>query len=75
MPRYYFNIHHQGLGDDAEGEELPDAGAAWREATLIAGELLKDIDGKFQPGQEWQLEVADEQRKPIYLIRVTAEKK
>jgi hypothetical protein len=76
MPRYFFNVHDQGhRGHDTEGEELPDAAAAWREATLIAGELFKDIDGRFQPGQEWQLEVTDEQRRPLYIIRVTAETK
>ena len=29
------------------------------DATLIAGELFKDLDGKFRPGQEWSLEVTD----------------
>jgi hypothetical protein len=59
----------------SEGEELLDDNAAWHEATIIAGELFKDIDGKFQPGHEWSLEVTDEQRKPLYVIRVSAEKK
>jgi hypothetical protein len=74
MARYFFNIHHQSPGRDLIGEDLPDEIAAWREATFIAGELFKDIDGAFQPGQEWQLEVTDELQKPLYLIRVTAEK-
>jgi hypothetical protein len=76
MPRYFFNVHNVLEGYDAVGEDLRDDDAgAWREATIIAGELFKDIDGSFQPGQEWRLEVTDEQRKPIYVIRVTAEKK
>jgi hypothetical protein len=41
---------------------------------LVAGELFKDIDGEFQPGQEWSLEDADEARKPLYMIRINAEK-
>jgi hypothetical protein len=32
------------------------------EATLIAGELFKNIDGRFRPGEEWSLEVRDESR-------------
>jgi hypothetical protein len=36
--------------------------------------VVKEIDGKFQPGQEWQLEVTDEQQRRVYLIRVVAEK-
>jgi hypothetical protein len=31
------------------------------------------MDGKFQPGQEWRLEVTDERRNPIYIVRVYAE--
>ena len=76
MPRYFFNVHHQRERPDTEGVVLPDAGAAWREASLYAGELLKEKNGNFfLPSQEWHLEVTDEQRKPVYLIRVTAENK
>jgi hypothetical protein len=74
MPRYYFNVHHVTSFTDDIGEELPDAAAAWVEATKIAGELFKDIDGKFQPGQEWSLEVTDTQRRPLYLIVISARK-
>jgi hypothetical protein len=73
MARYFFTVHNEGAAPDMEGEELPDDEAAWREATLIAGELFKDIDGKFRPGQDWSLEVTDERRHPLYFIRVSAE--
>lgn len=56
---------------DDEGEELRDDEAAWREATLVAGEMFKDIDGKLRPEQKWSLEVADEQRKPLYIICIS----
>jgi len=73
MPRYYFNILNLNLSiiDDV-GEELPDKEAAWRQATITAGELFKDVDGRLRPGQEWALEVTDEVRRPIYLIRIEA---
>ena len=73
MPRYFFNIHGAHPSPDEEGDELPDNEAAWREATVIVGELFKNIDGKFRPGEEWALEVADDQRKPLYLIRINAQ--
>jgi hypothetical protein len=73
MARYYFNIHRENSEPDKEGDELPNNEAAWHEATLIAGELFKHIDGKFRPGQEWALEVTDERRNPLYFIRVSAE--
>ena len=67
--RYFLNVHYQSSGSDKDGEELSNDGAAWLEATLIAGELFEDIDGKFRPGQESSLEVTDERRRPLYLIR------
>jgi hypothetical protein len=73
MARYFFNIRDGRSDADQEGEELPNDEAAWHEATLIAGELFKVIDGKFRPGQEWSLEVTDERRNPLYFIRVSAE--
>jgi hypothetical protein len=55
MPRYFFNVQGTRQTIDELGEELPDDKAAWVEATIIAGELFRDIDGKSQPGQEWTL--------------------
>ena len=57
---------------DEEGEELPDNETAWHEATIIAGEIFRDIDSRFRPGQNWSLEVTDEQRKPLYIIQISA---
>jgi hypothetical protein len=73
MPRYFFDVHNERSTIDTEGEELPDNKAAWHEATAVAGDLLRNMDGKFQPGQEWRLEVTDERRNPIYVLRVYAE--
>jgi len=49
MPRYFFHVYHEQPEIDQEGEELPDKHAAWKEATVMAGEILKDLDGKLQP--------------------------
>lgn len=49
MPRYFFHVHHDCYQHDSEGEELPDAQAGWREATVVAGQMLQSIDGKLQP--------------------------
>jgi hypothetical protein len=73
MPRYFFNVHHERSNIDAEGEELPDKHAAWREATIVAGETIRDMDGTLQPGREWRLEVTDEFANPLYIIHVSAE--
>ncbi|WP_375304966.1 hypothetical protein WI560_22820 [Bradyrhizobium sp. A11] len=72
MPKYFFNVHNVQPSTDQAGEELPDDEAAWREATRFAGELFKDIDGKFRPGEDWRLEVMTEARKPLYQIYISA---
>ena len=74
MPRYFFHMHGVRASRDDRGEELKDDEAAWHEATLVAGEIFKDIDGKFRPGQEWSLEVTDDQQKLLYLIQINAKK-
>ncbi|WFU75214.1 MULTISPECIES: hypothetical protein [unclassified Bradyrhizobium] len=74
MPRYFFNVHDTKPIIDTEGEELPDAEAAWREAIKFAGAIFHDVDGKFRPGQEWSLEVADEARRPVYFIVISSKR-
>jgi hypothetical protein len=71
MPQYYFDVNGQGVSEDETGEMLPDDDAAWHEATLVAGEIFKDVDGQFKPGQQWRLEVLNEEQQPIYSINVT----
>ena len=76
MPRYYFNVYHERAELDEEGEELPDLQAAWREATVTAGQIIQDLDGRLRPGgKDWRMEVTDESAKPIYVIRVHADKR
>jgi hypothetical protein len=59
-------------GTDDVGEELPNNEAAWRQATVVAGGIFKDIDGRFRPGQDWALEVTDDAQNPVYIIRIEA---
>ena len=41
MPGYFFNVHHERESVDSVGKELPDKHAAWKEATVAAGEICK----------------------------------
>jgi hypothetical protein len=74
MPRYFFNIHHDRPTIDEEGDELPDKHAAWKEGTVIAGQILQDIDGKLKPGHDWRMEITDEFRNPLFVLHISAEK-
>ena len=60
------------MSDEYEGEEFADKEAAWHEATLVAGEIFKDVDGAFRPGDEWSLDVTDENKVLIYRIQITS---
>ncbi len=71
MPRYFFNIYHESPNIDSVGEELPGDEIAWREATVITGELIRELNGRFQPGQQWRLEVMNEANELLYVIWVT----
>jgi hypothetical protein len=51
---------------DVEGTLLESDEAAWREATIHAAELFKDIDGNFRPGQSWSVEVANEEKRLLF---------
>lgn len=75
MPRYFFNVYHERAELDEEGEELPDVQAAWREATVTAGQIIQDLDGRLRPGREWRMEVTDEFANPLYVIHVHADKR
>jgi len=46
--------------------------AAWHEATIIGGEIFRDIDGGFRPGQNCALEVTNEHWMPLYTIQISA---
>jgi hypothetical protein len=61
MPRYYFHIAHgDGSKIRNEGIELPDADAAWVEATSACGEIIRDLNGTLKPGDAWRMIVKDE---------------
>jgi hypothetical protein len=75
VPRYFFNVLGETKHIDRDGEELPDRHAAWNEATVMAGQILQDMDGNFRPGQTLQLEVTDEFANPLFHIQIHGAKK
>ena len=74
MPKYFFHVHNVEPSKDDIGEELVDDEAAWHSATMFAGEVMQDVDGRFRPGQKWSLEVTDEAGMPLYFISIESRK-
>jgi hypothetical protein len=73
MPLYFFHVHHDTQQWDPVGAELPDKQAAWREATMTAGQILQDLNGELRPGQDWCMEVTDEFANTLFQLRISAE--
>jgi Domain of unknown function (DUF6894) len=74
MPQYFFRIRHgrySGAGD--HGTELADHHAAWEEMTRVCGDMVASISRKLKPNSEWQMELLDESKKPVFRIRLVAE--
>lgn len=72
MPRYFFHVHDSADIPDDGGTELADRNAAWGEAIRAGGEMLKDLDGRFNPASEWRMEVSDEAGNPVFTLRFSA---
>ena len=74
MPKYFFHVLH---GDDSYqdrvGEELPDNVAAWHEATISAGQSIRDLDGKLTPGTSWCMQVVNEAGGILYRDRARSD--
>jgi hypothetical protein len=71
MPRYFFHVQHERAVEDYEGEELPDKHAAWRKATVTAGQILQGLDGDLTPAREWRM--VDEFQNPLFVLHINVE--
>jgi hypothetical protein len=69
MPKFHFIVADgRNTAGPNEGLELPDREAAWAEATTASGELLRDLDGRLRPGDQWSMRVQDAFGADIYLL-------
>ena len=74
MTAYTFRITHRDEEIDHETTlDFPDIDAAWEEATITAGHMLKDLDGSLKPETEWAVQVLDDSGVLIRTIRILTE--
>jgi len=74
MPIFFFSVRngeHSGVSND--GTEFPDRHAAWKEMTGVCSDMVGDVSRKLVENAEWQMELLDESRKPVFRIRLVAE--
>jgi Domain of unknown function (DUF6894) len=73
LPRYFFHVVDGSFTVDADGTVLADVAEAHSQAIIMAGEIMRDGKGKFWAGDEWQMQVTDENRRTLFKLRFSSE--
>ena len=74
MPLYFFRIRNGSLsGASDQGTEFADHDAAWKELTSVCAGIVGGISRKLQQNSEWEMELLDEAKRPVFRIRLVAE--
>jgi hypothetical protein len=74
MSLYYFRIsngRYSGAAD--QGSEFESRDAAWAEMIKVCANLVGGISRSLKQNAEWQMELLDEAKKPVFRIRLIAE--
>ena len=71
MPLYFFRISNgRYAGASDQGSEFENREAAWTEMTKVCGNLLGSLSRSLKQNSEWQMELLDEGKKPVFRILV-----
>jgi hypothetical protein len=73
MALYYFRLRNGEGGISDLDADIVNLDAAWAEMANVCADLVADATRKLKPDAEWQLELLDVSKKPLFRIRVVAE--
>jgi hypothetical protein len=74
MPLYFFRIRNgRFAGASDQGSEYESREAAWADMTKVCGNLLGTISRGLKQDAEWQMELLDEAKQPVFRIRLIGE--
>lgn len=74
MPLYFFRISNgRFAGASDKGSEYESREAAWADMTKVCGNLLGTISRGLKQDAEWQMELLDEAKQPVFRIRLIGE--
>lgn len=74
MPLYFFRIRNgRYSGASESGTECADRNAAWKALTTSCADMAAGISRKLTQDSEWQMELLDETKRPVFRIRIVAE--
>ena len=66
MSLYFFKIRNGRYCGASNNFEVADRDAAWTEMTKVCGDLVGSIARHIAQGSEWQIELLDETKKPVF---------
>jgi hypothetical protein len=70
---YFFQICDGKYSGISDLDDVTDRNAAWAEMTKVCGNLVGGISRDLKQNAEWQIELLDESKKPVFRIRLVAE--
>ena len=74
MSQYFFRISHgRYSGASDQGSEFESREAAWSEMTKVCANLLGGISRSLKQNAEWQMELLDAAKQPVFRIRLVSE--
>jgi hypothetical protein len=74
MSLYFFRISHgRYAGSPDQPYECENRDAAWREMTAVCSNLVGSISRCLKQNADWQMELLDEAKNPIFRIRLVGE--
>jgi hypothetical protein len=72
--QFYFRIRDGQFGGPAHHAIiLADRDAAWTELTRVSKDLVGSIAREIRQNAEWQIELLDESKRPLFRIRLVSE--
>ena len=74
MPLFHFRIQSGRFSGASDRTlDLKGRDAASDEMTKVCGDLVGSISRNLKQNTEWQMELLDESKKPVFRIRLVAE--
>ena len=74
MPLFYLCIQTGRFSEASDTPlDLVDRNAAWDEMTKVCGDLVGSVSRNLKKDTEWQMELLDESKKPVFRIRLVGE--
>ena len=68
MPNFSFHIRH-GIHSSDHNVDLRDVRAAHEEATMIFGDMARDVAAQLHETPEWRMDVSDQSGKSLFRLR------